>query len=160
MIDINRTVTGTEELTLEQVKSFIRVDGTTDDALITSLITQSRELIEEYLDRSMIESDVIATMSYRYSFTPPFAPIDTITSIIDVDGDAIEYEYDGLTVKLSTAKTFKVIYNTLKDNKEGLILAWLQTIAYLYENRGDLFEITYILNGNTNLKPYRNKMWF
>lgn len=45
---------GVEPVTLAEVKSFIKQDGTSDDDLLNSLITASRERIEDYLNRTLI----------------------------------------------------------------------------------------------------------
>ncbi len=159
MLNINRTITGTPSLTLTEVKNFIRVDYNEDDTLLDNLILQSMDLIENYLDRSMVESDVILTASGRTELILPLAPIDTITSIKDADGNELDYTYDGLSVKLKSTGTFTVEYSTTANNEGGLTLGWMEVIAYMYENRGDDTPITSILYTNANLLPFRNKLW-
>lgn len=43
-----------EPVVLADAKTFMRVDGTADDSLITSQIAAARQLVEEYLRRSLI----------------------------------------------------------------------------------------------------------
>ena len=44
----------TEPLTLVEAKLYLRVDGASEDSLITQLITSAREIAEAYLRRSLI----------------------------------------------------------------------------------------------------------
>jgi len=51
---VETTPPGIEPLTLDEVKTFLRVDQTNDDALITSLITAARLFCEANTGRSLI----------------------------------------------------------------------------------------------------------
>ncbi len=56
-IQVSKTITGSEPVTLEEAKAWIKSDDA-DDALVTTLITQTRELVEEYLNLSIVEQEV------------------------------------------------------------------------------------------------------
>ena len=43
-----------EPLTLSETKSYLRVDHSNDDALITSLIIASRQFVEEHTGRGLM----------------------------------------------------------------------------------------------------------
>lgn len=43
-----------EPVTLEEAKAHLRVDATTDDAYISTLITAARQWVEAYLDRTLL----------------------------------------------------------------------------------------------------------
>lgn len=45
-----------EPVTLTEAKAHLRVDTDTDDAYITGLITAAREWVEQYLDRTLIQT--------------------------------------------------------------------------------------------------------
>ncbi len=161
MLKIERNITGVidEVLTLDEVKNFLKVDYDTEDTLLTDLMDQSRDILEQFLSRSILASDVTLTVSKRDEVILPYAPIDTIDSITDQDGDPIEYTYDELSIKLVSTDTFTIDYYTLTDLPPGLKLGLLETIAYLYENRGDISGIGLILYYNKNLQPFRNRVW-
>lgn len=157
--NITRTTTSAPTLTLDEVKAFIRVDFDTDDDLITSMIDQSRDLIEQYTNSSMVDSDIVLIASKRESLVLPYSPVNVITSIVDIDDNAIDYTYDKLTVELKATTTFTVTYSTTGTVPDGLKLGWLEIMAYLYEQRGDTSQIALILYYNKNLMPYRRKIW-
>ena len=48
-----------EPLTLSDTKSYLRVDHSSDDSLITSLIIASRQLVEEHTGRALITKTYI-----------------------------------------------------------------------------------------------------
>jgi len=163
MINVSRDITGTDLLTLEDAKAWMRVDGTADDALITSLITQSRDLIEEYCSRSLANATISIIASARLSMKLPYAPVDAITSVKDKEtGEDITYEWDGLVLSMtqSVYNTFEVIYTAVVTAlPTGLMLGWKEVVLWLYENRGDTSSIGNMLNQNANLQIYRNKIW-
>ena len=165
MINIVRTVTGlVEALLLPEVKTFIKVDGPDEDDLIETMITQSREILEEYLDRSMIDSDITLYASARQSIILPLGPVDTGTGITVrtvADNTVIEYDYDYLTLEMTDTVdgTISIVYSTLANIPDGLRLGWLQVIAFLFENRGDAGSMPNFLLNNANLQPYKNKLW-
>lgn len=169
-IKVSKTVTGNEPLTLQEVKDWIKQDGTADDALITSLITQSRELIENYLCASLVSTTLLVEATPRTELRPPFGPVVTITSVKDEDGNDVDYTWDGFTLNFTggtfsvtqgyspvyTTTTYDAGYDTLP---EGLKMAMLETIAYLYEHRGEEMKIQMFLYQNQNLQPYRETIW-
>ena len=56
MIYENKLVSssGSEPITSEYVKNYLRVDFSTDDAIISSLITAARQLVEKYIEQALI----------------------------------------------------------------------------------------------------------
>lgn len=172
MLQVNRTRTGAIPITLDQAKLFLRVDGTADDTLITALIEQSLDLIEEYLNTSIIEATVIVLASIRLTLELPYGPVISITTVQDQDGEDIDYTWNGFYISFASTSwsptspeswpytesvtTFEAGYATLP---KGLELAWMEAIAWLYENRGDNTGFVSMLSQNANLMPYRRKVW-
>ena len=89
----------TEPVTLAEAKLHLKVDTDEDDALISTLVTASRETAEVFTGRSLatqvleyildgfpIEADTIYL---------PRPPLETITSIKYKDFQAVETEWDG-----------------------------------------------------------------
>lgn len=160
MLKTDRTIAGPEPVTLDEAKDFLRVDYDTDDVLITSIITQSRDIVEQFLSRSLVDSAITLTADCRHEMVLPYGPVTSVASVLDIDGiEVADWTWDGLTLKLKVTDTFTVLYNTAADEHPGLKLGLLETIAYLYENRGDTASIGLILYYNKNLQPFRNKVW-
>jgi uncharacterized phiE125 gp8 family phage protein len=171
-LNISKTVTGIEPVQLDEVKEFLRVDYDADDVLLTSLITQSREIIERYLNISIPLSTLIVEASPRVELQLPYGPVLNIDSVTDRDGNDVYYEWNGFVITfegnsfsptqperpayVETITTYDSGYAIVPA---GLKLAVMEVIAYLYENRGDTSSITLLLNQNKNLDPYRQKIW-
>lgn len=158
-----RDKSGTNDITLELAKAHMRVSGTADDTLITSLIDQSRVIIEDYTDRSLVANEIAITISPRESIVLPLEPV-TSNSIEVTDlttSESVEYTYDGLELVLDEdiENSLSIYYETYPNVPDGLKLGWLEVIAFLYDNRGDLANLQHFLLNNTNVALYRQKIW-
>ena len=162
MLKIDRQIVGTEPLTLEEVKEWLRVEFDEEDTLINSLSKRARELIERYLNISLVASMVNLEASGREVLQLPYSPIDAIGYVNDLYTDEpVEYEekVDGLHFSYPLPDV-SVAYTTKPLADEGVKLGLLEVIAYLYENRGDEINFASLIFHNTNLQPYRDKLWF
>jgi len=67
MIVENKVVSesGSEPITDAYLKNYIRVDFSTDDAIITSVLKSARQLVEQYLETTLLEASL---KSYFYNF--------------------------------------------------------------------------------------------
>jgi uncharacterized phiE125 gp8 family phage protein len=98
-----------EPVTLAEAKSHLRVDTSTDDAYVGTLITAAREWTEAYLNRSLIHRQYVMTLeSFPVSDDevslpmPPMATAGTTTAV------SLTYTLQsGATATLSTA-TYRV----------------------------------------------------
>ena len=57
-MQIKQTVTGSEPLTSTEVKNYLKIDFTTDDTLIGTLITGVREQIEEFTGLALVAKTI------------------------------------------------------------------------------------------------------
>lgn len=78
-----QTAPATEPLTLSETKTYLKVDGSDDDTLITNLIATVRHAAQKYLKVSLINQSW--KLSYD-SYSPtvvklPMAPVQSITSV-------------------------------------------------------------------------------
>lgn len=151
-IKINST-TGSEIITTSNAKDYMRVDTSTDDALIGQMIVQARIWIENYLSRDIVaktRSLYLATVNERFSL--PFSPITSIQSIT-IDGTATtNYETHGLDemiVELEDLPSEDVIvnYTTSGFTNDLVKQAMLQLVSTYYDYRTDFVE------GNLNMIP-------
>ena len=96
------TAPAVEPVTLAEAKAHCRVDTSTDDAYIVSLITAAREWVEQYLDRSLVHQQYVMRLdSFPYEIElprPPMATVGTNTAV------TVAYTLgDESTATLSTA---------------------------------------------------------
>lgn len=81
IIEINKTETGSEPLTLAQAKSHLIITFTDDDTLITSLITQCRQAIEEYCAISIVQKTIVFIADLFKGWELPYYPVIGIQSV-------------------------------------------------------------------------------
>lgn len=75
-----------EPITLTEAKAHLRVDGTTEDTLITSLITAARRRCEAFTRRKFVTQTVVLRRSrLGPAIMLPVAPVQSITSIVYLD---------------------------------------------------------------------------
>lgn len=154
----------TEPVTLAEVKAWLIIDtvNTDDDALLTRLITQARQAIENKTKLSIVERTVIVTVDLVREFKLPHGPVRAIDTVVFRKGTNDDGTPDNETLTIEDYTTdgedFKVIrsgrcgrhkitYTTGYgvdedidyDNPipEDLKTGILQEIAYRYEHRGD-----------------------
>lgn len=140
-IKIN-SVTGSEIVTTQDVKDYVRIDTSADDAIIARMIEQARIWCENYISRDIVAK----TRTYYVDrtngvFDIPFAPVNSITSVT-VQGEAAEYTVLGLdneTIELDggSAEQVKVSYSTTGLSDGLLKQAILQLVSTYYDNRAD-----------------------
>jgi uncharacterized phiE125 gp8 family phage protein len=80
-----QTAPAVEPVTLAEAKAHLRVDTSTDDTYISTLITAAREWVEEYLDRALVHQQYVMRLdSFPYEFElprPPMAASGTTTTV-------------------------------------------------------------------------------
>ncbi len=113
------TAPAVEPVTLSEAKAHLRVDTTTDDAYIGSLITAAREWCEQYLDRTLVHTQWVmrfdkfppdGTMDIELP-RPPMATAGTTTAV------ALTFTFEnGTTSTYSTAS-----YRVDRDGVPGTV---------------------------------------
>lgn len=142
--------------TLAQVKRHLSLQFDTsgsyqfddDDTKLQDIMKDSRELLEQYTGLSMAAKSYKAILRNECGdIEIPFGPITAITSIKDVDGNALisgtSYQLRGNQFKWIESPcscyievNFTAGY-TPANIPEGLRRAWLEQIAWNYVNAGD-----------------------
>lgn len=156
-IKINST-TGSELLTTQEVKDFVRIDTTSDDTIISAMITQARIWCENYISKDIVAKN----RSYYIDktngvFDLPFAPVASISEIT-IDGTATtSYEVLGLdneTIELDAgpSERVKITYVTNGINDALIKQAMLQLISTYYDNRADFKTGTIVSEIPTSTK--------
>lgn len=141
-----------EPITLTEAKLFLKADTTTEDDLITDLITSARKWIEDYTGKSMAVK-TLTVMFWDFlddetEFDLPYPPHASITSVSEVDEEGTAtaltlnsgYYKKGLTdftiqPVQSYEPAYKVVYITGSAFDDTVKKAMLNLIADFYENR-------------------------
>lgn len=135
----------TEPVTVTEAKNYMRVDVTDDDTLIGELITAARQQLEKYLNISLIERTVIATLENGLgNIRLPYCPFVELTSVKDEDdNDITDYTLHGSTFKwICTPSNCRFISEytagyAAEDLPKYFKTGILKQVSNLYENRGD-----------------------
>jgi len=143
------SVTGSEVLTTQNVKDFVRIDTSADDTIIDQMITTAREWCENYIGKDIVAKNrTFYLQEVDQRFTLPFAPVASISSVTS-EGTAIDYDTYGLDdtmveIKSLPAKEVKVTYVTSGLTHELVKHAILHLVSSLYDYRADFVTGTIV----------------
>ena len=171
--------TGSEIVSLTELKAFARIETSDDDSIISNIIKSAREKCEAIINRDIIAktrtlfiSNIDPSGEYgnlyrrRVKIVLPYAPIDTITSVQtqDADGNLSTINYDKfgfedkyIEVTSAHTKNIKIVYTTTGMDDPNLKLAIKQLGTTYYDNRSDFVvgkNINIPTNVNTILSPH------
>ena len=151
-MQIKKTVTGSEPLSAATVKSYLKVDFSTDDTLIGTMITGVREMIEEFTGLSLIASTIIyfdeeIADEIKLPY-PEHASIEEVTLNGIVSTDYVKTGLTQFIIKpndttiLGSANDYgiKVTYKTSGACQQAIKNEMLREIDEQYRNRGNSFE--------------------
>jgi uncharacterized phiE125 gp8 family phage protein len=153
----------TEPITVEEVKSYMRLEGlqdvdesmatafTEDDELIERLIVSARKKLETMYGISIVPKTLRAVLTNQAGdIEIPQGPVSSITSLKDKSGTAItdytilgyseaeEAYNDFIQLESPCYEKMVLIYEAGYDEvPEGLKDEILRMVTYWYENRGD-----------------------
>jgi uncharacterized phiE125 gp8 family phage protein len=85
-----------EPITVDEVKVFGRIDTTSEDTLLSNMITSVREAAERYTGRAFIQQQFRAVFDswLGYKMELPFPPLISVDKIATLDADGNELEVD------------------------------------------------------------------
>jgi uncharacterized phiE125 gp8 family phage protein len=148
-----KTTDGSEPVSLETAKDWLRVTSEDDDTIITDLITVARKKIERYATRSLVNKTIVLTGRIEEYFLLPYAPVNIVSQVRVLQGqdlttgenewetlDADEYQLVGYFqkhFKPAYGATYEITYTTLGDTDNGLLTDLKRVLLWMYENRGD-----------------------
>ena len=152
-MQIKETITsGDEPISLSEAKNWLKIDFTTDDDLITMIITAVREFAENYTGLSLIAK----TIEYfdeapKSKIVLPFPEHSSITEVKINNVVTTGYLKTGLTQFIIDISP---VYQSSTENDNGLYVKYettgtcptglkslmLKEIDEQYRNRGNTFE--------------------
>jgi uncharacterized phiE125 gp8 family phage protein len=157
-IKINTTL-GSEIITTTEVKNYVRIDTTADDALIATMITQARIWAENFISRDIVSKNRTYYIDRTDTglFDLPFSPVASISEITINNIITTNYEILGLdneTIELDqgSADRVKITYITSGLNDSLLKQALLQLVSTYYDNRADFIESQSVSEIPSNVK--------
>lgn len=167
-----------EPVTLAEAKDYARIDGSSEDTLITRLIKMARIHCESYIGKCIVLKSVeINSFTFPYQFQMPYGPLTNIANIskcVTIDQNGVEtpltYQVNaGLFPKLfilggAQSYKFKLVYTAgFGEVPEDIKLAIKMLVNTLYERREDFSDLQAIespLGVKALLMPYKTYNWF
>lgn len=144
-----------------RLQGFVDTDGSPstdlgdfdfDDNLLRDMITGAAELIEEKAGISLTPRTLHAVVNNLCGWIEiPFGPVNSITSVKDVNGNTLVYTTSGnfwMNLKTPLLKEIVIIYEAgYHDIPKGIIIDIMRLVAFMYENRGgnDVDDFAYNL---------------
>ena len=165
-IKINST-TGSELVTTQEVKDFVRIDTSSDDAIISRMIITARIWCENYIGKDIVAKNrTFYLQEVDDRFTLPFSPIASISSVTSKN-TAIAFESYGLDdtiIEIGSlpADEVKVTYITTGISDDLIKEAILHLVSTYYDNRADFIEgnISEIPTSAKNILQSYKTMYF
>lgn len=123
------TPPASEPLSLAEVKTFLRIEHTADDALITRAIAAAREAAEQYLRCALLPQtwDYAVANPYRCEVRLPFGPAQSVTSITVTDSEGNVSTLDSDVYSLSVDGSMVLFVTT--PSAEKLVVRYSASIA-------------------------------
>ena len=137
---------GSEIVTLTEAKDYARIDTSSDDDLVTSMIVSARQALETYLSR-----DIVAKTRTYYvpsstdgCISLPFAPVSSITSV-ESDSEELTYTEYGLDDKYIQLESYpasnvEIVYVTSGMTQDELKTSIKMLVSTYYDNREDFIK--------------------
>lgn len=143
-----------EPLTLAEIKLFLRIDGNSEDTLLTSLLAAARISAEKYMRVSIINQQWKAVIQKSASgrFYLPYGPVNSIDSVTSSNKAGQSATVDSSFYHLEEGNRFIIFEPSVIAEKveityssgygadsttipESIKQGLLSQIAFMYENR-------------------------
>lgn len=150
-MQIRETITGAEPLTTSEVKSYLKIDFTTDDTLIGTLITGVREQIEKFTGLALIAKTIeLFDEEIPEEIKLPY-PVHSEIVEVKFNGEVSTAYFktgltqfilipDGISVTTGNDAGFYVKYKCSGACPTGIKMEMLKLLDEKYRNRGNTFE--------------------
>ncbi len=150
-MQIKETITGTEPITVAEVKLYLKIDFTTDDVLIGTLITGVRQQIEQFTGLGLIAKtieyfDEEIEEEIRLPFPEHLEIIEVklngtvSTGYIKTGLSQFIIKPNDISVTAANDYGFYCKYKTTGTCKQAIKNEMLKLMDEKYRNRGNTFE--------------------
>lgn len=169
----------TTPVSLTNVKNYLKIDYSTDDTLITSLIEAARDYTEAYLGSTLITTEyTYYTDKFSYIMRIPLGPVQSIDSVkyYNTAGTLTTLSTDDYSASGDKRRIIVTDIPTLEDDRLSAVqiaftagysdtessvpdiikTAIYEMIAYWYEIREDTTDIP--VRAISLLRPYRQEV--
>ena len=137
----------TEPVSVADLRLYLQLEGTAYDAQLAHYITAARRMVEQQVNRSLVDSAVTAQLSVRSNnFSPlPYYPLDEITDIrwkrcpqrILPMQEGYDYVVDGDRIAFLRLGDWFLQYTTTGINDPSLTEAVKVQAGFMYTFRDD-----------------------
>jgi uncharacterized phiE125 gp8 family phage protein len=109
------TAVNPEPVPLAEMKAALRVNGTTDDAMLSGHIASAREFIERRIQAKIGTQtwDFVIDAFPTYEIKLPFGPVQSVTSIKYDDPDGIEQTVNPTTYQLDNTSRRPWVFSNI-----------------------------------------------
>jgi hypothetical protein len=129
---------GSEPVTLTDVLNWGKIDQSTDNGLITALITTARIMCEHYTNTSLVTRTVAAAINNANGgFILPYGPVTNTPTATNFEGTALTLTYNFNQVQSPLGRMTVTYTAGFASLPEIYKTAIMQQTLYLYEHRGD-----------------------
>lgn len=139
------TAPSTEPVTLDEVKTLARIDGTDDDALLSQLIGAATRTAEEYLRRSLI------TQTHKLTIDLSCHADNLPDGIYDLPETAL---YGGLPRAIELPKGPVQSITSVKTYDTSNTESTFASASYSVDTAGERLYLNLGYSWPTNLRPY------
>ena len=136
----------TEPVSLTDMKLWMKVDFTSDDSIISSLVTSARRVLERYTGLTFGTRTYTMQMEVNDQWIDvPYGPLSSVSSITRIDGIGstevvTDYDVRNRRILLNQTGVFEIVYESSFNVPEDLKTDIKKLVSYYYQNRGLQFE--------------------
>ena len=140
-MNVSILTTDGDYVTLCEVKSYLKVNGTDRDGFIVDCIKSAVSFVEKKIDRSLLTHTVRYITNNDYTFMLPLSDIVSVESVTDyLSGNDVDYTLSADKRVLTIANTMQVdiSYTTQPIVSNEAKVAVLALISLLYDGITDV----------------------
>lgn len=163
ILNISVTETGSEPISLNDAKTWLRIDWMDEDYMLPGLIKAARQAVENYCSISLVEKVIECHVIGKGLFELPYGPTRDQTAK-DRNGNDVSLSMMGDKVVINGE--VKILYEAgYNPIPERLLLAVKNELAFRHQNRGDQSKdltlgVQYLCESALSLcQEYRRLAW-
>lgn len=129
---------GSEPVSLNDMKAWGKIDQSTDNSLITALITAARLMCEHYTNTSLVTRTIVADINNANGgFILPYGPVTNTPTAVDWEGDALTLVWNFSQIQTPYGRMSVTYEAGFAAVPEVYKTAIMEQTLFLYEHRGE-----------------------